>query len=588
MKAEIELNIVVRFVFIAILFLPSAAPAQIRPIDYELFRAINQPVDVADLSLVTNALKRGADPNATRGMDTPLAFAISFGNVRMVELLLMSGADPNLCPKGMVFCPLVGAIVSTTPGYSDKEREETVSLLLEAGADPNGGGGKHHPLTMAANHNKSRIVELLTEAGAKSKSNVPPWEEPLLIAAKNCDTQSVRFLLNGGEKPDRPHDRGLTALWFATQHGCADIVNALLDAGAKYSISEKPSESFNVDWFQHIAHSKPKVLEAYLQKGLRVSHINDENETFLHLAARRGHPQSLSILLEKDLDVNALTKRLFTPLMEAARYGRADNVKVFLGANADIHLHSKWGKTAKVIAAEEEHDGIVRLLELAGAKEYSGSKLPMSRYQLELIGKDQRDVTGSVYQALDFLRPGLRFFAVHDPFGPERHDAVYESKKSVLFAVLPEGYSVVKLASVDDFPQLGFTIATEKDALSLVRVFSAPWQLLGHGGLKVSFEGLDLMEIPNNPRCLKVESSSISKEKLFHPKVSSDSIHSLGSFKITRYLVPQMNFAKFSQVSKFEHITLATERIGRNGSYSIVKKQVPSPGLVLTRKCFPR
>jgi len=130
------------------------------------------------------------------GLQEQLTSAIIGSKAKRAESLLRRGALVN----GQDKC-------GTTPLYKAAVQGEAaiVRMLLEAGADPNQESGDEDegtPLCAAASWGRIKIVRLLLEAGA----------EPNAI--------------------ESAHKGPMTALTWARNKGYADVVEALLAAGA--------------------------------------------------------------------------------------------------------------------------------------------------------------------------------------------------------------------------------------------------------------------------------------------------------------------------------------------------------------------
>lgn len=115
--------------------------------------------------------------------DRLLRYATARGGLRIMELLLKEGADPNAPHEDASYAPLHCA-----------KSEKQVKLLLEYGADPNGGACLTTPLTHWNILTKPKSVQALLDAGATAGSTE-------LEAAAGCSGESVRILLDLGIKP---------------------------------------------------------------------------------------------------------------------------------------------------------------------------------------------------------------------------------------------------------------------------------------------------------------------------------------------------------------------------------------------------
>lgn len=132
---------------------------------------------------------------ATTSADTsadgwpPLIWAARAGRVEVMTLLLDAGADPNRPDPRQGWTPLMHAL--------HKQQGAAARLLLARGADGARGAGGTSPIEMAA------------------------LDRPLL---GSCHTETVRLLLasdrsmaHAGEGPGSP-------LWWARRQGCQEVI----------------------------------------------------------------------------------------------------------------------------------------------------------------------------------------------------------------------------------------------------------------------------------------------------------------------------------------------------------------------------
>ncbi|GAB5537493.1 MAG: hypothetical protein Rubg2KO_37420 [Rubricoccaceae bacterium] len=166
---------------------------------------LSGPVIFDDLELTRLYLEAGADPNLQVPVldnQGPLHFAATNGSGEMVQLLLDSGASPDLT-DGLGFTPLLYVV-------SGREIDDTsvsiriARMLLDAGAN--------------VNH-------------ASRSDNSYAWT-PLMQAARNGEVEIVRFLLNvDGINLAARNTEGLTALGAAQESGFDEAVAILEAAG---------------------------------------------------------------------------------------------------------------------------------------------------------------------------------------------------------------------------------------------------------------------------------------------------------------------------------------------------------------------
>ncbi|PIA45208.1 hypothetical protein AQUCO_01700623v1 [Aquilegia coerulea] len=129
-------------------------------------------------------LSKGADVNAQSDIGTPLQVAAQLCKPNTLKLLLDHGADPNLV-----------SLIPSPLDFSLSRSLECTKLLIQAGADPNGGRSwGMRPLASAAKEGKSELIKCLLDAGADPNITNDIGLKPIEIAARNGNDQEVGIL----------------------------------------------------------------------------------------------------------------------------------------------------------------------------------------------------------------------------------------------------------------------------------------------------------------------------------------------------------------------------------------------------------
>ncbi|HUQ53672.1 MAG TPA: ankyrin repeat domain-containing protein [Gammaproteobacteria bacterium] len=165
-----------------------------------------------------------------------------------------------------------------------------VKRLLSEGADPNlANRFGLTPLHEAATARNAEMLELMLDAGGDANATFGEGETVLMTAARAGDLASVRALLAHGGLPDATENwHGQTALMWAAIENHADVVAALIEAGA-----EVDRASTKHDWVK-ISYSEGNVPKTRDLGGL----------TALQFAARQGSAQAVETLLDAGADAS--------------------------------------------------------------------------------------------------------------------------------------------------------------------------------------------------------------------------------------------------------------------------------------------
>jgi ankyrin repeat protein len=158
-------------------------------------------------------------------------------------------------------------------------------------------------------------------------------DAPLADAIRSGNRAAALSLLQQRVNVNATDANGATALHYAAYQEDADLVDRLLKAGAKPSVS------------------------------------NEFGSTPMSEAAAVGNASIIRLLLRAGADVNSPSRDGQTALMAVARTGRVDAAKVLLEAGADVNAIEQWGgQTALMWAAAQKQPAMVRLLVENGAK----------------------------------------------------------------------------------------------------------------------------------------------------------------------------------------------------------------------------
>ena len=208
--------------------------------------------------MVESAFKEGADVNFKD--DNGVWFilvAAENGNVRMVNLLLEKGVDVNVTDHYNNTALLTAV---------KNGKQDVVKLLLEKGADINKANNDGETILMGAiNHGREEVIEILLA----------------------YDKEGVRVDVNAR------NNNGETALIRAVENGDSEIVLMLVDALADMDI---PDNYGNTPLIRASMIGE-QLFDFLLDLGANVNAQNNDGDTALIIASRRGHYDIVEMLL---------------------------------------------------------------------------------------------------------------------------------------------------------------------------------------------------------------------------------------------------------------------------------------------------
>jgi ankyrin repeat protein len=334
---------------------------------------------------------------------TPLALAAKKGNLKMVDLLLTAGCDPNVRGRDGI-TPLIAAIRG--------KNKEIVQLLLEKGADPNMKlAGGQTALSTAEHKNLSEIIELLKTHGAIQ--NIDALKFLTGIWGITLDIKLLH--LSGGARADK----GSEILKKYMKEYLSECAFSWLSENLRTDLLKEIASA------QHIQDSDPQVLAKKIQNGETVflhtgwaGHTTSTlfmtvNRKIYLLVGNRGEGTDLSGVriykventkaLEKVLkdlkkqrivpqgtitDSNKISEQLQLQQVEdlPQKHQKVSNcwfVNLGSGFRGDVYMHllPTYGPEKALAYAKEIHKGFVVYARKRSTEDYlqenPGSELPL-------------------------------------------------------------------------------------------------------------------------------------------------------------------------------------------------------------------
>jgi ankyrin repeat protein len=176
---------------------------------------------------------------------------------------------------------------------------------------------------------------------------------PIAQAAEIGDARMVKMLLDAGAEREGANPDGQTALMLAIKTGETAVVDLLIKAGANVNAIETYHKQTPLMWAATARRNAGALVKLLLAKGADVK------------------PRAMAT--DWPSQITAEPRAQYRPtggltaFLYAAREGCFECVEALLGAGADINLPTPDGVTALMLALDNDHNHVARLLLDRGA-----------------------------------------------------------------------------------------------------------------------------------------------------------------------------------------------------------------------------
>ena len=364
--------------------------------------ALHKAVKCGHNDVVEILLSQGADVLAVDGDGmNPLHLAASQGQFMTVKLLLQDNFTSEKLKNQRTINASIAAYDKhdRTPLHHAilSHNEESINMLLEAGADVNPGEGECDPPLFTAVKRESplSIVQCLLDHGASVSAVNSRKETPLHIAAQEAMKEVMDLLLNYVSNASTVNVQdidGWTALHSASANNDDKIVALLLDAGASVSLTNESGKT-PLHWTAR--RDNEKVMRMLLKHVKQTSDLDIQDKggcTALHYAFDNLAVDSMpTLLLEAGASISITTIAGETPLHWAAVCGSEKNMRLLLNhvkQNSDLDIQNRHGFTALHLAVKHESLVKSKMLLESGADFNVCSSDGSSALQLALKSKE--------------------------------------------------------------------------------------------------------------------------------------------------------------------------------------------------------
>ncbi|WP_075884024.1 ankyrin repeat domain-containing protein [Candidatus Protochlamydia sp. W-9] len=317
----------------------------------ELYAAIKQKNPNKVKKLLETEENLINHPNLKRGGITPLIYALYYGNLEIVELIL--SYNPNLTHLDDTRYSVFHCCVSGK--LNAKAKVNILKKLIQNAVSSGQAGmiakadvwGNSTPFSIAINYNKDslELVQLLLPY-YRDEINQKPY---LSMAVKMNQVEVARLLLEAGAKINfQPH-------YYDTDH---PLYSAVSDENV---VMTRSLLEFNADHplYSSVSDENVEMTKLLLEFNTDPHEVNarhedlDGNEmTILHIATKNLNLEIMKLLLSQEkIDLYVQDDECHTPLDIAMESGYYEGAKLLIHSGAQIKLT----ENSKILSEEGPH-----------------------------------------------------------------------------------------------------------------------------------------------------------------------------------------------------------------------------------------
>ncbi len=434
----------------------------------------------------------------------PLLFAVENNNLKIAELLLENGANPDasydfeggptiiMSARADMAELLISygaeidyyAVEGENPFGAAVRRGDVdaMKVFLKHGVKPDvssimdeGSANCDYALACfiqgaesafyygASEYSLIEVLKLLIELGADIHANIEHYNNPsqslLMYMAESNSVQIMKFLLDNGVDINAKDFEGKTALDYALREGNNRAADFLLERNAKVSVHDDVliplAEDGNIERIQF-----------FLDKGADINAKDKDGNTALHSAAHYGRIDTIKFLLDKGANVSARNNDNDTPIIRIC-YGLSkvkesnllECLDILLKAGADINAQGNSGFTVLInmmqlkVYKEDFDEYAVPSLKAMQFLIDNGADINLKNAKAYNIFFFSLEYAGYVYKGRIlpneviefFFKNGLDKNAVDNEGHTALHLALKEHKQETIQLLLDNGFDINSL-----------------------------------------------------------------------------------------------------------------------------------------------
>ncbi|RYY18340.1 MAG: ankyrin repeat domain-containing protein, partial [Chitinophagaceae bacterium] len=182
---------------------------------------------------------------------------------------------------------------------------------------------------------QEKLIQFFLDKGVKADQVNQDGNNVFMnAAAANRELSTLELLRSGITDINKANKDGYTALTLAVRSNSPEVVQYLVEKGAKTDVKDLKGDNLSVHLVDAYNPRQAKDFETKLdilkKGGLNITEVQPNGNTLYHLAVAKNDVNLLKLVSTLTADVNAANKEGFTALHKAAMLGKDDAVLKYL------------------------------------------------------------------------------------------------------------------------------------------------------------------------------------------------------------------------------------------------------------------
>ncbi|XP_052062617.1 uncharacterized protein LOC127702453 [Mytilus californianus] len=264
--------------------------------------ALHWAVRYEHIDVVRFLLTKGkADANKERlqGLVVPIVLAAALGNVRITEILLENGANPN--------------------------------HMIRSGETP---------LHVASKEGNASVIDVLIHHKADVDRQDDNGNTPLINAAANDHIKCIDLLMKAGADATVKNHMGYDSWHFALQSENDEVLQIVC----------KHARNFKIPHLTAAKLGRDHKINVLFKSGFNIKEVDDDNNSLVHYASCFDQHHVIAEFHSK-VDINRVNKKGNTALHIACLKGHIQSIQALIDVKAKADIENKDGQIALHVAA---------------------------------------------------------------------------------------------------------------------------------------------------------------------------------------------------------------------------------------------